>query len=106
MPARGGAAREAVATAVDLDQMVSRLPELQLTLDVGHSIQNGEDPAAIAHQHHKRIANIHLHDGDAGGGAHRALGTGELALDALLSRLDADGYAGFVSIETLSSEDL
>jgi sugar phosphate isomerase/epimerase len=106
MPARAGATREAVATSADLDRLVAALPELSVTFDVGHSVQNGEDPAAVAHRHRGRIANIHLHDGIAGGRAHTALGSGQLALDALVARLDADGYAGFISIETLSHEDL
>jgi sugar phosphate isomerase/epimerase len=106
MPARGGATREAVATAEDLDGLARRSPELRVTLDVGHCIQNGEDPAAVAARHLSRIENIHLHDGRVGGKAHTALGTGDLALDELVSRLDHDHYAGFVSIETLSRQDL
>jgi sugar phosphate isomerase/epimerase len=106
MPARGGATREAVAGMADLDGLVGRLPELQLTFDIGHSIQNGEDPVSVTHCHRGRIANIHLHDGKVGGKAHTALGTGELALDELVAGLHGDGYAGFISIETLSSEDL
>lgn len=106
MPARGGVTREAVATASDLEAILERLPDAQLTFDVGHSLQNGEDPVEFFQRHRTRIANIHLHDGWAGGRAHQALGAGELALGDLVERMHTDGYSGFVSIETLSREDL
>jgi sugar phosphate isomerase/epimerase len=106
MPSRGGATREAVATSADLDRLTTMLPELALTLDVGHSLQNGENPATVARRHAGRIANVHLHDGVAGGRAHTALGTGELAIAELVTALHDDRYAGFISVETLSLEDL
>lgn len=106
MPARGGATREAVTAVEDLDALRDRIPTLKLTLDVGHCLQNGEDPAAVADRHVNHIADIHLHDGVAGGRAHAALGTGDLDVAELVRLLDARAYRGFISIETLTGDDL
>lgn len=106
LPARAGASADAVAGIGDLEQMIESLPGLSVTLDVGHCLQNGEDPRPFIERHSERIVDIHLHDGEPGGGAHRALGAGELPLHELLSCLDAVGYRGFLTVETLSAEDL
>jgi sugar phosphate isomerase/epimerase len=106
LPARRGASREAVTASSDFDALVGTLAELRMTLDVGHCVQNGEDPAEVASRHVRRVSNIHLHDATPGGSGHAALGNGALAVDELLTRLDADGYDRFMTIETLTRDDL
>jgi sugar phosphate isomerase/epimerase len=106
MPARTGASVESLAGADDLAALQMLSPQLNLTLDTGHCLQNAEDPAAVYMRFHETVRNIHLHDGRAGGKAHQALGTGDLDLVALLGSLQAKSYEGFVTIETLSREDL
>lgn len=106
MPARGGATSEAVAATADLDALGELLPELSFTLDVGHCLQNEEDPAAAFTARAGRVRNIHLHDGQLGGASHQALGTGDLDLDAFVDALAQHDYRGFLTIETLSPEAL
>ena len=106
MPARGGATAETIASAEDLARLTERAPQTRLTLDVGHCLQNGEDPVAVFAAFAPLISNIHLHDGTSAGSAHKALGTGELDLHALLGSLQSHSYDRFLTIETLSSADL
>lgn len=106
LPERGGATRDAVSGLADLEHVLALLPSLHATLDVGHCLQNGEDPLPFILENVPRIANIHIHDGHVRGGAHQALGTGDLPTDELLAALDGAGYAGFLTIETLSEEAL
>lgn len=106
MPARGGATQEALASDRDITAVRRLLPDLQLTLNVGHCVQNDEDPAIVMATHAKHIRNIHLHDGRRAGPAHLPLGGGELNLDAFLDTVDLTGYRGFVTIETLDPNDL
>ena len=106
MPIRAGASAEALARAEDLADLLDRAPQTRMTLDVGHCLQNGEDPAATFATFHGLIANIHLHDGSRDSSAHRALGAGELDLGAFLAGLQEHSYNKFLTIETLSMPDL
>jgi hydroxypyruvate isomerase len=92
--------------AEHLDALTAHVPQLGYTIDVGHCLQNGEDPAQVLAPRIERVRNIHMHDGRAGGGAHYALGEGELDVDGLLAVLDQAGYAGFITLETLCFPDL
>jgi sugar phosphate isomerase/epimerase len=106
MTARGGATRETLAGLEDLEALSRALPDVAITLDVGHCVQNGEDPAAVFTALAGQVRNIHLHDAREGGRAHMALGEGELNLEGLLRTLEASGYAGFVTLETLGPDAL
>ena len=106
MPARAGVASEALTASSDLDELAALLPTVSVTLDVGHCLQNEEDPAAAFTARAERIRNIHLHDGERGGRSHQALGTGDLDLASFLRALEERDYDGFLTIETLSTEDL
>lgn len=105
MPMRGGASIECLGKTEDLESILVLLPHLKLTLDVGHCLQNHEEPESFIKQHTLSIANIHLHDGVKGGKAHMRLGYGQLDLGGLLQALSDSSYAGYVGMETLSVED-
>ncbi len=100
-----GTIREPVAHLSDCEELMKMLPHLKLTLDVGHSIQNGDDYVRFIRKNVARIANIHLHDGVRAGRAHQRLGTGEVDLDSFLKVLRDVQYLGRVSLETLSFDD-
>jgi sugar phosphate isomerase/epimerase len=74
---------------------LSRFPHL--TLDTTHIGTWGADPLKVYSTLAHRVAHVHLSNYD--GREHRPPPDGQLALDALLHRLAADGFQGAVSIE-------
>jgi sugar phosphate isomerase/epimerase len=106
MAARGGATRETLAGCEDLAALLTALPGAGITLDVGHCVQNGEDPADLFSAFSEHVHDIHLHDARRGGRAHMALGEGDLDLESLLQTLESSDYGGFLTIETLGTEAL
>jgi sugar phosphate isomerase/epimerase len=106
MPERGGASSDALVGLDDFNALSARLPDLSITLDSGHCIQNGENVGRFVETHHTRIRNVHLHDACKGGSGHMALGSGDLSLDQLVGALDRVDYSGFITIETLTHDDL
>jgi sugar phosphate isomerase/epimerase len=106
MAAKGGATRETLASREDLEALSSALPGVGVTLDVGHCVQNGEDPAALFTAFRDQVRDIHLHDAQEGGRAHLALGEGTLDLEGFIQTLQSANYAGFLTIETIGTEAL
>lgn len=104
MPARGGGSRELLTTAADLAQVVAAVPSIGVTLDVGHCLQNCEDPIAAMELLGSAIQNVHLHDGVEGGRAHLPLGAGELHVEDVLAAA-VRASARHVTLETLGQED-
>ena len=105
MAGRGGATREAIARTEHLVQVMSCLPDLHVTLDTGHALQNGDDPSEFIEANGHRIVNIHLHDAHTGGRGHLRLGTAELNTARLLDALRATNYNGFLTLETVGIDD-
>jgi len=105
MPTRSGGTRELVVSCSDLIQLGTMSDAFSYAVDIGHCIQNGEDFSAMLSLHSERIANIHLHDGHAGGAAHLPLGSGELDLNRVIDLLSASQYNGHVALETLGFTD-
>lgn len=105
MAGRGGATREAIARTEHLVQVMGCLPDLQVTLDTGHALQNGDDPAHFIEVNGDRIVNIHLHDARVGGKGHLRLGTGELDTTRLLETLHGTNYDRFLTLETVGVND-
>jgi sugar phosphate isomerase/epimerase len=106
LPRRRGASVEAVTFERDLDALAEYAPDIRYTIDVGHCLQNREDPVAVLERQHQRVGNIHLHDGNLSAGAHLGLGDGDLDLADLLSALDRLAYDGFLTVEVLDLDDL
>jgi sugar phosphate isomerase/epimerase len=84
---------------------MDRLPDLRVTLDVGHAVQNGENWIAFLRSHAGRIANIHLHDAEPQGPGHLRLGSGAMDPFALARLLRAIGYTGYVTLATVGQND-
>lgn len=106
MPVKAsGTTKEPIGHLSDCDQILKLLPSLRFTLDIGHSLQNGDDFVAFLTRHGSRIEDIHLHDGIKGGKGHLRLGEGDLDLNCLLDALTAISFDKYLTMETISFED-
>ncbi len=106
MPNRAGLTREGVASTRDLTDLLSRLPSMNFTFDVGHAIQDDDaDYPDFLAAHTDSVVDIHLHDGNQGGAAHLPLGGGELDLDGFVALLRKIDYKGRLTLETLGQAD-
>lgn len=105
MPCRRGASVDGLVTVDQCARLIDRDPDTRITLDVGHAIQNDDKYLPFLAEHTDAVADIHLHDGAAGGGAHWPLGAGELDLPELTACLVDTAYAGYLTLETLGWED-
>ncbi len=101
---RSGVSRESVSTLHDLQVICQFNPDLRLTPDVGHAVQNGEDPVELLYFAKDRIASVHLHDAAQGERSHRAFGNGDVPLDAVAKAI-LDVAPDYVTLELLSVED-
>lgn len=105
-----------VESRAEVEELLSRAPQLKLCWDVGHALYAGADPVAVVHEHPERIAYVHLKDVD--GGALRELkwqglgfeegirrrvftevGRGLLDVPGLLQALKAANYDGWLMVE-------
>lgn len=104
MPRRGGGSRELIVSTSDIDVLLFEYPEAQLTLDVGHCLQNGQDPSEFVERYSDRIVAVHLHDGILNGPGHLTLEEGDLLLQNLLSSLHDSGCSAPIALETVGYE--
>lgn len=105
MPFRTGTTPETIAQLEDLNLVATALPNVGLTLDIGHCLQNGEDFLSFVLENAQRISNIHLHDGLRGGSSHLPLGEGDLDMSRFVATLIESGYDDFIGLETISHAD-
>lgn len=101
---RSGVSRESVATLDDLREVCTINPEIQLTPDVGHAVQNGDDPSSLLFFAAERTASVHLHDAVLGERSHRAFGDGDLPLDSVADAIVALNPK-FLTLELLTLSD-
>jgi inosose dehydratase len=104
-----------VETADDVARVLE-LSEVRLCLDTGHLTLGGFDPAALARDHHSRVAHVHLKDvhaelaarlreGDVSlveatrQGLFCPLGDGEAAVAETVRALEQAGYDGWYVLE-------
>lgn len=93
---------------ISLKTIKQALPDLKVTLDIGHLIQASEPREAIEHfftDYGKDIVNIHLHDAITGKNGHLSLGLGDLDLKWFFELLKENNYVGCVNLEMLNDED-
>lgn len=106
MPDRRGVTREVLVSADDAAFLLTLVPDIALTLDIGHAQQNQD-------RGYRRflslvgaaVVNVHLHDAFTGGPAHLPLGSGELDLADVTQALSSLPYTGYLSLETLNQKD-
>jgi inosose dehydratase len=108
-----------VGTMIERGAEVRRVLEgsaIDLCLDTGHLLIGGTDPAELTRQVPARIAHVHFKDVSeplaaqvrsgrltyteaVGRGLYRPLGTGDVDVAAIVSRLRAAGYPGWYVLE-------
>lgn len=96
-----GAERYPLRTAADVLAVIDRVQaaygvqNLGLLADLYHLAVNGDDVDQVIAAHTDRIAHVQIADAPG----RNEPGTGTLPLDAQLAALEANGYAGWVSLE-------
>lgn len=108
-----------VGTMIESGEETARVlagSRIGLCLDTGHLLIGGGDPVAVAQEHPDRVAHLHLKDvdlawarkvqaGDVGyteavaAGMYVPLGEGDVDIAAIITALEADGYAGWYVLE-------
>ncbi len=94
-------------SAAQLGDLLDRIPELGLHLDIGHA--NLQVPhnttEEILDAHGKRLRHVHLHD-NKGGNAdlHLPLGTGSVDLRRSVEALQRCGYDGTITLEVFTPD--
>ncbi|MCL4519387.1 MAG: sugar phosphate isomerase/epimerase [Thaumarchaeota archaeon] len=92
-------------TAEDLEPVLSEVPDLGLTLDVGHANLGGSENKSIAiiERFGKLIRHVHLHDNYGGNSSaddlHLPLGDGTVDFRAIMTSLMSAGYDGTLTLE-------
>jgi hydroxypyruvate isomerase len=96
-----GAERYPLRTAADVLAVIDRVraayevQNLGLLADLYHLAVNGDDVDRVIAEHTDRIAHVQIADAPG----RNEPGTGSLPLAAQLAALEANGYAGWVSLE-------
>lgn len=94
-------------SAAQLGELLDRMPELGLHLDIGHA--NLQVPynttEEILEAHGKRLKHVHLHDNKGGhADLHLPLGAGTVDLRRSLEALQTCGYDGTITLEVFSPD--
>jgi sugar phosphate isomerase/epimerase len=94
-------------SARQLGDLLDRVPELGLHLDIGHanlqvSYNTTEE---ILKAHGKRLRHVHLHDNKGGhADLHLPLGTGTVDLRRSVEALQRCGYDGTITLEVFTPD--
>ena len=97
-------------TRSDLDAALLRIPDLKLTLDVGHAMLMQETCTApeIIEKRFDRIGHLHLHDNQGGPGPrddlHLVPGTGVVPFRQIFKLLKTRGYDKTATLELRPEE--
>lgn len=94
-------------SAQQLGELLDRIPELGLHLDIGHAnLQvSSNTTEEILAAYGKRLRHVHLHDNKGGhADLHLPLGTGTVNLQASLEALQACGYDGTITLEVFTPD--
>jgi sugar phosphate isomerase/epimerase len=94
-------------TAAELGQLLDRLPELGLHLDVGHAnlMATENMTGKILERFGDRLRHVHLHDNRGGAlDLHLPLGAGSVDVAEAVRSLKASGYDGTITLEVFSED--
>ena len=92
-------------TAEDFEPVINEIPDLGLTLDVGHANLGCSENKSISiiEKFGKRICHVHLHDNCGGQSQdddlHLPLGDGTVDFRAIMTSLIGQGYDGTLTLE-------
>lgn len=98
-------------STVDFRRVISRIPPLSLTLDVGHGQLLTQENRAfeIIRDFSRNVGHVHIHDNMGGTGVkddlHLPLGKGIVDFDRIFTELIRSGYDGTITLE-LKPEEL
>ncbi len=94
-------------SAPQLGELLDRMPELGLHLDIGHAnLQVPQNTTEeILQAYGRRLKHVHLHDNKGGhADLHLPLGTGTVDLRRSLEALQACGYDGTITLEVFTPD--
>jgi sugar phosphate isomerase/epimerase len=92
-------------TAEDFEPVINEIPDLGLTLDVGHANLNGSENKSISiiEKFGKLIRHVHLHDNRGGQSKdddlHLPIGAGTVDFPGIMASLLGSGYDGTMTLE-------
>ncbi len=92
-------------TAEDFEPVIDQVPDLGLTLDVGHANLGGSENKSIAiiEKFGRLIRHVHLHDNRGGQSKdddlHLPIGTGTVDFPGIMAALLRAGYDGTMTLE-------
>lgn len=89
----------------DFEQVFHQLPQIGLTLDIGHGelLASRNTAYSFIEMHPERIRHVHIHDNYGGNtpedDLHLPLGKGTITFDPILHALCKTGYNGTITLE-------
>lgn len=98
---------EPITTPADniknVSQILRKVPELSLLLDLGHANLCGRKPEEFIKRFHSKIKHIHLHDNFGDEDLHLPMGCGSMKWEKILKILKKY-YDGTITLEIFSKE--
>ena len=99
-------------TAEDFEPVIGQVPDLGLTLDVGHANLGGSENKSIAiiEKFGRLIRHVHLHDNRGGQSKdddlHLPIGSGTVDFPGIMASLLGSGYDGTMTLEVKPEDQL
>ena len=99
-------------TAEDFEPVIDQVPDLGLTLDVGHANLGGSENKSIAiiEKFGRLIRHVHLHDNRGGQSKdddlHLPIGSGTVDFPGIMASLLGSGYDGTMTLEVKPEDQL
>ncbi len=87
----------------NVSEILNRVPELSLHLDVGHLSLFNRDPNEFIERLHNRIKHVHLHDNNRRDDLHLPIGCGSIEWEKILKTLKRY-YDGTITLEIFSKD--
>ena len=87
----------------NISEILKRLPNLYLHLDIGHANLNGNKPEEFIKKFHKRLKHIHMHDNNSRDDLHNPIGTGNIDWKELIKTIKRY-YDGTITLEIFSED--
>jgi len=83
--------------------ILSNIPDLHLTLDLGHANLFGRSIEEFIEKFHKKVRHVHLHDNDGNKDLHLPMGVGNIDWGKVLKILKKH-YDGTITLEVFSKD--
>lgn len=90
-------------TIQNVAEILRRVPELYLHVDIGHANMYGRKPEEFIKKFHEKLKHIHMHDNDGNRDLHLPMGTGIIDW-ANLIRVLKKYYDGTITLEVFSRD--